>query len=152
MRAVICRVDRASVCVEDQVVGRIDRGLLVYIGVITGDTADDAAWLVEKLLSIRLFSDDAGKMNLSVADVGGGLLLIPNFTLAGRTRKGTRPSFSDAAASQLAAALFQAVADACSARVPTATGVFGAHMLVDSACNGPVTVTLDSRSNVQAAT
>lgn len=144
MRAVVCRVEAASVAVDGEVVGEVGRGLLAYLGVLQGDEARDADWLAEKLTAIRLFPDEAGKMNRSVVDLGGGLLLIPNFTLAGRTRKGTRPSFTDAAAPDQAQALFQRVADRCGQHVPTATGRFGAHMLIDARFDGPVTVLIDS--------
>lgn len=145
MRAVVCRVDHATVTVDDQIVGRVERGLLIYVGVLEGDAQADAEWIAEKLLSLRLFNDAAGKMNLSVRDVGGGLLLIPNFTLAGRTHKGTRPSYSDAAPPELARPLFNDVAAHCGLQAPVGTGVFGAHMLIDARFNGPVTVNLDSR-------
>jgi D-aminoacyl-tRNA deacylase len=145
MRAVICRVDRASVQVEGQTVGRIGRGLLAYVGVMQGDDDGDARWLAEKLVALRLFSDEAGKMNLSAGQTGGALLLVPNFTLAGRTGKGTRPSYSDAAAPSVAQQLFEKVAASCAAALPTAMGRFGAHMTIDARFDGPVTVILDSR-------
>src|SRR5688572_11473945 len=106
MRAVLCRVDHASVTVDHQIVGQIAHGLLACIGIMCGDTDADVQWLADKLTTIRVFNDDAGKMNLSLRDVRGGLLLIPNFTLAGRTKKGTRPSYSDAAAPDVAKPLF----------------------------------------------
>jgi len=139
-------VDHATVMVEGQAVGRVDRGLLVYVGVMNRDEETDARWLAEKLVSVRLFDDVDGKMNLSVKGVGGGLLLIPNFTLAGRTSKGTRPSYSDAAPPQFARPLFHTVAAQCGLHVPTEVGVFGAHMLIDARFNGPVTVNIDSRA------
>ena len=145
MRAVTCRVDRASVTVDNRVVGRVEKGLLVYVGVMTGDTSEDSRWVADKLAALRIFNDEAGKMNLSVRYVAGGLLLIPNFTLAGRTKKGTRPSFSDAAGPESAQPLFNELASLCRNLVPTQTGLFGAHMLIDSLSNGPVTLTLDSR-------
>src|SRR5688572_22715730 len=114
MRAIACRVDHASVTVDEQLVGRTGPGLLVYVGIMSGDTEADAQWLSDKLIALRLFNDEAGKMNHSVRDVSGGLLLIPNFTLAGRTRKGTRPSYSDAAAPDMAKPLFERLAAACS--------------------------------------
>ncbi|MBI1370859.1 MAG: D-tyrosyl-tRNA(Tyr) deacylase [Planctomycetes bacterium] len=144
MRAVVCRVDHAAVSVDDKIVGRIDAGLLVYVGVIEGDTEREATWLADKLLALRIFNDQAGKLNRSVVDIAGGILLIPNFTLAGRTQKGTRPSFSDAARSEIASPLFDFIARRCVLSVPTATGVFGAHMLIDARFNGPVTLVVDT--------
>lgn len=144
MRAVVCRVDGASVKVDGRCVGSIEKGLLVYLGVMRGDCESDAQWMAEKLVSLRVFGDAQGKMNLCVADVTGGILLIPNFTLAGRTSKGTRPSFSDAERPELAKALFECVARSCSSRVSTATGVFGADMRIDAVFNGPVTVVVDT--------
>ncbi len=144
MRAVVCRVDRAAVEVEGQTVGAIGRGLLVYLGVVTGDTEREAKWMAGKLPALRVFGDDDGKMNLSVTDVDGGVLLIPNFTLAARTQKGTRPSYTDAAPPEVAERLFAQVAELCGEQVATETGVFGAHMVIDSVANGPVTVVVDS--------
>jgi len=144
MRAAVCRVEQAQVAVDGEVVGAIGRGLLVYVGVFGGDVAADADWLAEKLTALRVFGDDDGKMNRSVAEVAGGVLLIPNFTLAGRTRKGTRPSFTDAAAPPHAAPLFDRLATRCAERVAVATGVFGAHMIIDARFDGPVTVIVDS--------
>lgn len=144
MRAVVCRVARASVVADGIESGRIESGLLVYLGVIEGDRECDADWLVDKLASIRLFNDDDGKINRSVVEVEGGVLLIPNFTLAGNTQKGTRPSFSSAAPPDEARRLFTHVATHLRARVPVATGVFGADMQIDSVADGPVTVVIDT--------
>ena len=113
MRAVVCRVESASVEVEGRTVGRIDRGLLAYIGVYRGDGSEQARWMADKLLALRLFPDEAGRMNRSVRDVAGSILLIPNFTLAARTRKGTRPSFTDAADPADAQPLFDHLARRC---------------------------------------
>ena len=144
MRAVVCRVDQASVSVEGRVRGSIDHGLLVYLGVIEGDGEPDVQWMAQKLPAQRLFNDEAGRMNRSVADIEGGLLLIPNFTLAGRTRKGTRPSFTDAADPAIAEPLFDYLAARCGERIQTATGVFGATMQIDARFEGPVTVVVES--------
>ena len=144
MKAVVCRVNRAAVRVDDQLVGEIERGLLAYIGFIDGDDASKLPWMANKLASLRLFPDDDGKMNLSTRDIGGGLLLIPNFTLAGQTRKGNRPSFTEALDPTLAGPLFDQFAAACSEFVPVATGIFGAHMIIDSQCDGPITVLVES--------
>lgn len=148
MKAVVCRVDAASVEVDAHVAGRIERGLLVYLGVMQGDTEAQAKWMAQKLATLRLFNDEAGKINLSVKDVGGGVLLIPNFTLAGETSRGTRPSFSTAAPPEVARTLFDLVRDQLTHHLAAtghlATGVFGAHMLINANFNGPVTVIVDS--------
>ena len=144
MKAVVSRVSRASVVADGLPTGAIERGLVVYVGVVEGDGPVQAQWLANKLVALRIFSDEQGKLNLSVADVGGGLLLIPNFTLAGRTKKGTRPSFTDAADPAAATTLFDAVVEHCSRAVLTATGVFGANMQIDSVADGPVTILLDT--------
>jgi riboflavin synthase alpha subunit/D-tyrosyl-tRNA(Tyr) deacylase len=140
MRAVVCRVHRASVVADGAAAGRIERGLLVFLGVMRGDTDAQAQWIIDKLQQLRVFPDEHGKLNRSVRDVGGSILLIPNFTLAGDARRGTRPSFSDAAPPDIAMPLFQRVVDGCAA----AAGVFGAHMDIDAQCDGPITLILDS--------
>ena len=144
MKAVVCRVNHAAVVVDGQTVGRCATGLLVYIGVVKGDTPKDADWLADKLVALRIFSDEHGKMNLSVADVGGGLLLISNFTLGGRAKKGTRPSFTDAAPPEVAQPLFDRVVERCVRAVPTETGRFGAPMTIDAQFEGPITLVVDS--------
>ncbi len=146
VKAVVCRVTKAHVSVDGRVVGRTGLGLLVYVGVMAADTERDVEWLAEKLAGLRVFADAEGKMNRSAVDVAGGLLLIPNFTLAGRTKKGTRPSFTDAAEPGAAAALFERLAEQCRLRIPTETGRFGARMRVACTCEGPVTLILDSLS------
>jgi len=145
VKAVVSRVENASVTVDGQVVGEIGRGLLVYVGVVAGDAESDADWLADKLIDLRIFPDEAGRMNRSTFDLGGGLLLIPNFTLAGRTKKGTRPSFTDAADPAVARSLFERLAARCAGRVTAAAGVFGAHMSIASTADGPVTLALDTR-------
>ncbi len=147
MRAVCCRVRNASVSVDGSVRGRIDRGLLVYLGVIEGDDAEQALWMARKLLNIRLLEDGQGKINLSVKDAGGGLLLIPNFTLGGKCRKGNRPDFTAAARPEAARELFNQVAAECAREAPSPTGIFGADMRIEATMDGPVTVILDSRAD-----
>ena len=145
MITLIQRVSRASVTVQGQAVGRIDRGILALIGVEATDTPASAARMVEKLLSYRIFSDDAGKMNLDVRQIRGGLLLVPQFTLVADTAKGTRPSFSAGAAPAQARALFEELAAAAGrAHSPVARGVFGADMQVELVNDGPVTFLLKS--------
>jgi D-tyrosyl-tRNA(Tyr) deacylase len=146
MRAVVQRVSRGAVRVDGQVVGEIGRGLLVLLGVAAGDGEDDARWMADKVAQLRIFEDDAGKMNRSVADVGGGVLLVSQFTLLGDARKGNRPSFIGAAPPAEANALYERAAELLRGRgLPVAQGVFRAHMEVDSVNDGPVTLLLDSR-------
>jgi D-tyrosyl-tRNA(Tyr) deacylase len=142
------RVRDASVTVDDRVTGAITRGLLVLAGVTAADTAEDRDWLVRKIVQLRVFDDDAGVMNRSVQDVGGGILAISQFTLYASTRKGNRPSYSVAAPPDIAAPAFDAFVAALAAALgkPVPTGVFGAHMLVASVNDGPVTIWLDSRA------
>lgn len=145
MIALIQRVTRAEVTVGETSAGRIDNGMLALIGIVKGDTLRNAERLVERLLGYRIFQDEKGRMNLSVRDVGGGLLLVPQFTLAADTRKGTRPGFSTAAAPGMAESLFRQLVDiARAAHNPVATGVFGAEMSVALVNHGPVTFWLDA--------
>jgi D-tyrosyl-tRNA(Tyr) deacylase len=146
MRSVVQRVARAAVRVDRQVVGEVGHGLLVLVGVAAGDSEEDARWTADKLAQLRVFEDDAGKMNRSVQDVGGGVLLVSQFTLLGDARKGNRPSFVAAAPPAEANALYESVAALLRARgLPVAQGVFRAHMEVESVNDGPVTLLLDSR-------
>ena len=145
MRAVLQRVASASVRVDGAVVGEIGRGLLVLVGVARADTAADAAALAAKITTLRVFEDDGGRMNLSVADVGGAVLLVSQFTLLGDCRGGRRPSYIDAAPPETAQALYEAVVEAVrQAGIPVATGVFRAHMAVELINDGPVTLLLDT--------
>jgi len=145
MRAVIQRVREAKVEVDGKVVGQVGPGLLVYLGVGKGDTEADVQFMAEKLANLRIFSDDAGKMNRSVIDIGGGVLLVSNFTLHGDCRKGRRPGFDGAADPAIADGLYEKVAQVIAQQgVPVAQGVFGAHMHVTSVNDGPVTFLLDS--------
>jgi len=145
MRAVIQRVLEAKVEVEGSVIGRIGRGLLVYLGVGKDDAEKDAEFVADKLVNLRIFADEAGKMNRSVIKIGGGVLLVSNFTLHGDCRKGRRPSFDAAAEPTLAEALYEKViALVAQSDVPVAKGSFGAYMQVSSINDGPVTFLLDS--------
>lgn len=147
MRAVIQRVKRAAVTVEGETVGRIGHGLLVLLGVGHGDTSDVARTLAEKTAALRIFEDAEEKTNLSLLDVGGAALVVSQFTLYADTRKGRRPSFTDAADPRLADGLVEAFRQALEASgVPTASGRFGAHMEVSLVNDGPFTLVLDSRS------
>lgn len=145
MRAVVQRVTRAEVRVDGAVVGAVGQGLLVLLGVGPGDTPATAAWMADRLAGLRVFADADGRMNLSVRDVGGGALVVSQFTLYGDATRGRRPSFVGAAPPDLARPLYEAVSDALAATgVPTARGIFGAHMEVDLLNDGPVTLILES--------
>ncbi len=146
MRAVLQRVTRASVTVEGGVVGSIGRGWLVLLGVARGDTDDDADRLVEKVANLRAFEDDQGKMNRSVAEAGGSVLIVSQFTLLGDCRTGRRPSFTEAAEPGEAERLYRRFADRLATTgLEVATGVFRAMMKVELVNDGPVTFLLDSR-------
>ena len=145
MRAVVSRVAWARVGAAGELTGEIGPGLLVLVGVTHADTGDDAAWLAAKVAGLRVFDDDQGRMHRSVAETGGGALVVSQFTLYGDARKGRRPSYVAAAPPERAAPLVEAVAKALAGvGVPVAGGRFGADMLVESAGDGPVTVLLDS--------
>ena len=146
MRAVIQRVSQASVVVAAQTVGAIGQGLMVLLGVAQKDTSKDAVYLAEKTASLRIFEDDNGKMNRSIEDIGGSILVVSQFTLLGDCRKGRRPGFTDAAPPELADALYQDYVDALRSKgITVATGVFRADMQVALINDGPVTIMLDSR-------
>jgi len=142
--ALIQRVGEAAVRVDTRVTGSIGRGILALIGVQRGDDGASAQRLLERVLTYRIFEDDAGRMNLSLADIAGGRLLVPQFTLAAETRKGTRPGFSGAEQPERARALFEEFVALARARHPSvATGEFGAHMKVSLLNDGPVTFWLE---------
>ncbi len=146
MRAVVQRVTSASVKVEDEIVGQIERGFLVLLGVGTDDTDADAVALAEKIAGLRVFEDDDGKMNLSLSDVHGRMLVVSQFTLFGDCRKGRRPSFVDAARPEQAERLYETfVAEVRGQGVHVETGRFQTHMDVSLVNDGPVTLLLDSR-------
>ncbi|MDH3716827.1 MAG: D-aminoacyl-tRNA deacylase [Planctomycetota bacterium] len=146
MRACIQRVREASVVVDDEVCGRIGAGLLVLLGVAQEDSETEASWLAEKVAGLRIFADDAGQMNRSVQDFGGGVLVVSQFTLLGDCRKGRRPSFVKAAEPQKAEALYDRFVESLAALgVPVQTGVFRADMQVSLVNDGPVTIWIDTR-------
>lgn len=152
MRALLQRVLKASVRVENQVTADIDSGLLVLLGVHRRDTVLDAEWLARKILQLRIFSDHAGKMNLNVKEAGGSILVVSQFTLYGETRKGNRPSFSEAADPQQAKELYELFTHYCrGGGLPVQTGKFGAHMQVELLNDGPVTLLCDSESTSKDA-
>jgi D-tyrosyl-tRNA(Tyr) deacylase len=140
MRAVVQRVSSASVTVDGERVASIGRGLLVLLGVRDGDTEEQADRIARKLQALRVFEDDEAKMNLSVRDVGGQLLVVSNFTVYGDARRGNRPAFVEAARPEAAEPLVERVRDALGAQ----GGVFGAHMQVELVNDGPVTIVLDA--------
>ena len=146
MRATVQRVSQARVIVEQQVVGEIGVGLLVYAGVAADDTPDDVQYLVDKIAHLRIFNDDEGKMNRSVGDVGGGVLVISAFALQADARKGRRPSFDAAATPEAASALYEQLCESLAATgLTVARGVFRAAMLVESVNVGPICILLDSK-------
>jgi D-aminoacyl-tRNA deacylase len=145
MRAVLQRVSRASVTIDGEVVGAVERGLLVLLGVTHTDTPDQARWLADKVANLRIFSDAEGKMNLGVADIGGGVLVVSQFTLYGNCEKGRRPSFIAAARPELAIPLYEQFINELKALgIPVASGRFGAMMQVELVNDGPVTIILDT--------
>ncbi len=148
MKAVIQRVSSASVTIDGVVRNSIGQGLLVLLGIAADDTPEDGRWLAEKIAALRIFSDDAGQMNLSVRAIGGGVLVISQFTLLAGTRKGTRPSFNAAARPPAALPLYEhflSQMEAALAR-PVASGKFGAMMQVALVNDGPVTIVIDTRN------
>lgn len=146
MRAVAQRVSRAEVEVEGEIVGRIDRGLLVYLGAAKNDSEADVDYVVGKLAGLRIFDDEDGKMSRSVLDVGGAVLVVSQFTLFGDVRRGRRPSFDDAAPPDDARLRYEEVVARLRAQgLRVETGRFRAHMDVRSSVDGPVTILVDSR-------
>jgi D-tyrosyl-tRNA(Tyr) deacylase len=145
MRAVLQRVSRAHVEVDHQVVGAINRGLLVLLGVHRNDTENDLLWMVDKIQHLRIFEDDQGLMNRSLGDIRGQLLVVSQFTLCGDCRKGRRPSWNGAAPPELARQLYEHFLELCRQRsIPTEAGIFQAMMEVSLTNDGPVTILLDS--------
>lgn len=152
MRAVVQRVSEARVEVEGRVTGAIGVGLLVLLGVAKGDSEDDAAYLADKVRNLRVFEDDAGKMNRSLSDVNGSLLIISQFTLLADTRRGHRPSFDAAAPPEIARTLYESFVNRCrQAGAQTQTGIFQAEMRVYLVNMGPVTLVVESKKNLQQA-
>ncbi len=146
MRAVVQRASRASVKVDNLVVGSIGKGLVVLIGIGGEDDLKDLDYLVDKILGLRIFQDDNDKMNLSIKDINGELLVISQFTLYGDVRKGKRPSFSDSAHPEIAEKMYLEFIDKCkNSGIKTEKGIFGSDMDVELINNGPVTIMLDSK-------
>jgi D-tyrosyl-tRNA(Tyr) deacylase len=150
MRAVVQRVSSAQVTVDQKVTGSIGKGLLVFLGVTHADSAADADYLIDKIVHLRVFSDDAGKMNLSLTDAGGALLIVSQFTLYGDCRKGRRPSFDAAAPAATARALYEHFIEAARSHgISVETGVFQAHMDVELVNDGPVTLILETTESAR---
>jgi D-tyrosyl-tRNA(Tyr) deacylase len=146
MRAIIQRVSEARVGIDGEIVGEIGRGFLVLLGVAKTDTIEQARWLADKIVSLRVFNDNDGKMNRDVAEIGGAILIVSQFTLYGDCSKGRRPSFIDAAPPETAIPLYEAFINAIKAHgIATATGRFGAMMQVELINDGPVTLILESK-------
>ncbi len=146
MKAVLQRVSRAEVRVDGNVTGQIGRGFLVLLGVSVGDTDTDLNWIVEKIIHLRIFPNDAGKFDRSLLDINGQVLVVSQFTLFGDCRKGRRPGFTEAAPPEIADPFFQKAVAAFQAKgIPTQAGIFGAMMEVELINDGPVTLLLDSR-------
>ncbi|TKB08450.1 D-aminoacyl-tRNA deacylase [Desulforhopalus sp. IMCC35007] len=149
MRVIVQRVSRAQVSVEGQVIGAIQRGLLVFVGIRKEDTEKDLQWLADKIIHLRIFEDTEGKMNKSLADIEGEMLIISQFTLYGDCRKGRRPGFSNAAPPLHAEPLYQQfITEIKTKGIKVATGVFQADMQVELINDGPVTLLLDSEKTI----
>ena len=144
MRAVVQRVDRASVTIDGNVNGKIEKGFMVLIGIDEKDEQKDLDYICDKLMGLRIFEDEEGKMNRSIIDAGGSILLISQFTRYGDARKGKRPSFIRAARPEKAIPLYEAAIAKLSEKVHVETGIFGAEMKVELVNDGPVTILLDS--------
>ncbi|AEE91585.1 D-tyrosyl-tRNA(Tyr) deacylase [Tepidanaerobacter acetatoxydans Re1] len=145
MRAVVQRVKKASVSVQGKDISKIDNGIVVFLGVAEGDTMEDVDYLAEKIVGLRIFEDEEGKMNKSVQDIDAAILIVSQFTLLGDVRKGRRPSFSKAAHPKEAQKLYKALIEACKKKVKAVEeGQFQAEMLVNVLNDGPVTILIDS--------
>lgn len=148
MKALLQRVSQASVTVDDEIVGEIGRGFVILLGITHADTAREADWLARKVAGIRLFEDDQGKMNASLADVAGEFLIVSQFTLYGDARKGRRPSFTNAARPEQAEPLVEYFCDKLRENgFAVATGIFGANMQVEIHNDGPVTLMIEREAN-----
>ncbi|MEW9077426.1 D-aminoacyl-tRNA deacylase [Terrisporobacter glycolicus] len=146
MRAVVQKVSSSKVTVDEEVIGQINQGLMVLLGVTHDDTSKDVDYMVDKVTNLRIFEDTEGKMNLSLKDVEGEVLAVSQFTLYGDARRGRRPSFSDAARPEVANPLYEEFVEKVKNQgINVGTGKFGAHMMVDLTNDGPVTILLESR-------
>lgn len=149
MRILLQRVSEASVKIEGKINGQIGHGLLLLVGICAEDNQDDIDWLIQKIVNMRIFSDENGKMNLSIQDIQGEILLISQFTLHASTKKGNRPSFIEAARPEIAIPLYENfITQLKLSNLKLETGVFGADMKVSSVNDGPVTIWLDSKNKM----
>ncbi len=147
MKCVIQRVNRASVSVDGKVCGSIEKGILVFLGICDDDTEQDIKWLADKIIGLRIFEDENEKMNFSLCDIGGGLLIISQFTLFGNCKKGRRPDFTSAGKPEFAKVMYEKFTDYCQKSFgKTECGIFGADMKVDLENDGPVTLIIDSKN------
>ncbi|MCR4718500.1 MAG: D-tyrosyl-tRNA(Tyr) deacylase [Firmicutes bacterium] len=147
MKCVIQRVNRASVSVDGKICGEIDKGILVFLGVCDDDNDQDIKWLADKIIGLRIFEDESEKMNFSLQDIGGELLIISQFTLFGNCKKGRRPDFTQAGKPEFAKIMYEKFIDYCQKSCGKAeSGIFGADMKVDLENDGPVTLIIDSRN------
>ena len=150
MRVVIQRVKKASVSVSDEIVGAIDKGLMLLVGIQADDTQDDIEWLTQKIVNLRIFDDLQGVMNCSVLDINGDILAISQFTLMARTKKGNRPSYIDAAIPDIAIPIYERFKEELAKQLgkQVQAGIFGADMQVSLINNGPVTIIIDSKNRI----
>lgn len=148
MKAVVQRVSSAKVEIGGKIKSEIKQGLLVLVGIAEQDTEDDVLWLVQKICQMRIFSDQEGKINLSIKDISGEVLLVSQFTLFASTKKGNRPSFSAAARPEIAIPLYEKVIQLFESQISTKTGTFGADMQISLINDGPVTIILDTENKV----
>ena len=146
MRALVQRVSKANIKVNEKNISSINKGLLVLLGIQDTDDESDITWLSNKIIKMRIFEDDNGKMNQSIEDIGGELLIVSQFTLYASTKKGNRPSFINAAHQDKALPIYQTFVSECNKQISTQTGKFGAMMQVGLVNDGPVTIWLDSRN------
>src|SRR4026207_1147387 len=148
MRAVIQRVSKASVTIDNKIYSRVNKGLLVLLGVEDADTAEDMEWLSNKIVNLRIFNDDNGVMNISVKEMGGDILLVSQFTLHASTKKGNRPSYIKASKPDFAVPVYEKMIAQLTADLgkPVATGIFGADMKVELVNDGPVTIVIDTKN------
>ena len=146
MRAFVQRVSKANIEVNEKNISSINKGLLVLLGIQDTDDESDISWLSNKIIKMRIFEDDNGKMNQSIEDIGGELLIVSQFTLYASTKKGNRPSFINAAHPDKALPIYQTFVSECNKQISTQTGKFGAMMQVGLVNDGPVTIWLDSRN------
>lgn len=145
MRAVIQRVTNATLSVDNNEISTIDKGILVYLGIGVEDTVEDRDWLINKIVNLRIFNDQEGKLNLSVKDMKGEILLVSQFTLYASTKKGNRPSFLRSAKPERAIPLYEDFLQHLKAEVSTQAGIFGADMQVTYTNDGPITITIDTK-------